>query len=64
MNGKHTGDGWLGLKPTNKSFTMIVMDFWRRDGDKLIENWVMIDMIDVLEQFNIDVFQLLKTNKN
>lgn len=64
MNGKHTGDGWLGLKPTNKSFTMRVMDFWRRDGDKLRENWVMIDMIDVLEQFNIDVFQLLKTNKN
>ena len=43
---------------------MRVMDFWRRDGDKLRENWVMIDMIDVLEQFNIDVFQLLKTNKN
>jgi predicted ester cyclase len=64
MNGKHTGNDWLGLKPTNKSFTMRVMDFWRRDGDKLRENWVMIDMIDVLEQFNIDVFQLLKTNKN
>jgi hypothetical protein len=39
---------------------MRVMDFWRRDGDKLRENWVMIDMIDVLEQFNVDVFQLLK----
>ena len=60
MNGKHTGEDWLGLKPTNKSFTMRVMDFWRRDGDKLRENWVMIDMIDVLEQFNVDVFQLLK----
>ena len=64
MNGKHTGDGWLGLKPTNKSFTMRVMDFWRREKDRLKENWVMIDMIDVLEQFNIDVFQLLKTYKN
>ena len=64
MNGKHTGDGWLDLKPTNKSFTVRVMDFWRRDGDKLKENWVMIDMIDVLEQFNVDVFQLLKITKN
>jgi predicted SnoaL-like aldol condensation-catalyzing enzyme len=40
------------------------MDFWRREDDKLKENWVMIDMIDVLEQFNIDVFQLLKTAVN
>ena len=66
MNGKHTGDGWLGLKPSNKPFTMRVMDFWRREGDKLKENWVMIDMIDVLEQFDVDVFQLLKIeiNKN
>jgi len=66
MYGKHTGSGWLRLKTSNKSFTMRVMDFWRREGDKLKENWVMIDMIDVLEQFNIDVFQLLKEeiNKN
>lgn len=64
MNGKHTGRGWLGLKPSNESFTIRVMDFWRRDGSKLKENWVMIDMIDLLEQFNVDVFQLLKTKIN
>jgi predicted ester cyclase len=64
MIGTHTGDGWLGLKASNKSFTIRVMDFWRREDDKLKENWVMIDMIDVLEQFNIDVFQLLKTAVN
>ncbi|MGB0879986.1 MAG: ester cyclase [Polaribacter sp.] len=60
MYGKHTGDGWLGIKATNKPFTMRVMDFWRRQGNKLKENWVMIDMIDVLEQFDINVFDLLK----
>jgi hypothetical protein len=35
---------------------MKVMDFWRRDGDMLAENWVFIDMIDLLEQIGVDVF--------
>jgi predicted ester cyclase len=64
MNGTHSGDGWLGLKPSQKSFTIRVMDFWRREANKLKENWVMIDMIDLLEQFNVDVFQLLKTKND
>jgi len=64
MYGNHTGDGWLGLKASNKSFTMRVMDFWRREDNKLKENWVMIDMIDLLEQFDINVFQLLKKEIN
>lgn len=63
MNGKHTGDGWLGLRATNKEFTMRVMDFWRREDDNLKENWVFIDMIDVLLQFGVDVFELLKMKK-
>jgi predicted ester cyclase len=64
MNGKHTGQGWLGLQPSNAFFTIRVMDFWRREAQKLKENWVMIDMIDLLEQFNVDVFQLLKVKMN
>lgn len=38
MYGNHTGDGWLGLKVSNKAFTMRVMDFWRREDNKLKEN--------------------------
>lgn len=60
MNGKHTGDGWLGLKASNQDFTIRVMDFWRREGDRLKENWVFIDMIDLLAQFGVDVFKMLK----
>jgi predicted ester cyclase len=52
----HMGDGWLGLPATNKPITMRVMDFWRRDGDWLAENWVFIDMIDLLNQIGVDVF--------
>jgi hypothetical protein len=35
---------------------MRVMDFWRREGDRLDENWVMIDLIDLLAQMGLDVF--------
>jgi len=52
----HRGGGWLGLPPTGRTVTMRVMDFWRRDGDHLAENWVMIDIPDLLRQMGIDVF--------
>jgi hypothetical protein len=52
----HMGDGWLGLPATNKAITMRVMDFWRREGDFLAENWVFIDIIDLLNQIGVDVF--------
>jgi predicted SnoaL-like aldol condensation-catalyzing enzyme len=35
---------------------MRVMDFWRAEAGKLVENWVMIDIPDVLNQIGIDVF--------
>lgn len=52
----HKGGGWLGLAPTGRPITMRVMDFWRREGDRLDENWVMIDLINLLDQMGLDVF--------
>jgi predicted ester cyclase len=57
MTATHTGDGWLGLPATGEELTMRVMDVWRREGDKLAENWVFIDMIDLLGQIGVDVFE-------
>jgi hypothetical protein len=58
----HTGGGWLGLAPTGRAITMRVMDFWRRDveKDQLAENWVMIDIPDLLLQMGIDVFERIE----
>ena len=61
MYGTHLGDDWLGLSATGKKVTMRVLDFWRKKDGKLKENWVMIDMVDILSQLGIDVFELLKT---
>ena len=60
MYASHTGDSWLGFDATNIKVTMRVMDFWRREGDRLKENWVFIDIIDLAEQFGMDVFAEMK----
>lgn len=56
----HLGGGWLGLSPTGKRIGMRVMDVWRREGDMLVENWVLIDLIDLLAQMGVDVFQRME----
>jgi len=52
----HLGGGWLGTAPTGRRVGMRVMDFWRREGDLLAENWVFIDLPDLLLQMDLDVF--------
>jgi len=52
----HRGDGWLGLAATGRAITMRVMDFWRASDGLLVENWVMIDIPDLLKQLGVDVF--------
>lgn len=52
----HTGGDWLGLPPTGKRVGMRVMDFYRCEDGLIAENWVPIDIIDILRQLGIDVF--------
>jgi predicted ester cyclase len=47
---------WLGCPPTGERITMRVMDIWRREGALLAENWVFIDIPDVMAQAGLDVF--------
>ena len=63
LEATHLGDGWLGLPATNEPVTMRVMDFWRREGEKLAENWVFIDMIDLLDQIGIDIFERVREDR-
>lgn len=59
MYGTHLEGAWLGVEATGKQVTMRVVDYWRREGDLLKENWVFIDIIDIMDQLGIDVFDLL-----
>jgi SnoaL-like polyketide cyclase len=58
----HSGDGWLGLTASGKPITMRVADFWRAENGQLVENWVMIDIPDLLAQMGHDVFAHLSQN--
>ncbi|MBV6657162.1 MAG: nuclear transport factor 2 family protein [Devosiaceae bacterium] len=46
---------FLGEGPTGERVTMRVCDWWRREGDLLVENWVFVDVPHVLLQFGRDV---------
>lgn len=60
----HSGE-YLGLPPTGARVEFRVMDFWRREGDLLSENWVLIDLIDAFRQFGVDLFaQWARENDN
>jgi SnoaL-like polyketide cyclase len=56
----HKGNGWLGLAATDLPVTMRVMDFWRAENGMLTENWVMIDIPDLLNQLGIDILGALQ----
>ena len=55
INATHLGDDWIGIPATGKRITQRIMDFWRREDDMLVENWVFIDMVDLIGQFGIDL---------
>lgn len=44
---KPTG-GFMGLPPSEQSCEFRVIDIYRRDGDKLKENWIFIDLLHFL----------------
>ena len=54
VTSQHSGD-YLGVGATGNRINFNGMDFWLRRGDKFVENWVFVDMIDLFEQFDIDL---------
>lgn len=54
--------GFLGLPGNNVRADMRVVDIYRRDGDKLAENWVFIDLLHWLSMQGLDVLARLREN--
>lgn len=55
------GDGFLGLPASNTTTEMRVVDIYRRDGDKLAENWIFIDFLHYLKLLGVDVLERCRT---
>ena len=51
---------YLGAPATEKLITLRDFDWYRREGDCLMQNWVPIDMVDLLLQMDIDLFGRLQ----
>ena len=55
-----SGDGWLGIAPSNQKLTMRSLDFWRCENGLIRENWVLVDVLDVYNQIGVDVFERMR----
>ncbi len=55
----NNGD-YAGIPATGKLMTMRDFDWWKREGEYLIENWVPIDMIDLCRQLDVDLMERLR----
>ncbi len=51
------GGGFMGLPASDRPTEMRVVDMYRRDGDKLAENWVFIDMLHYLALLGVDLLE-------
>ena len=51
--------GFMGM-PASNSADMRVVDIYRRDGDKLAENWVFIDLLHWLAMQGLDVLARMR----
>lgn len=50
----HNGGGFCGLPPTGRPVFMRVMDFYLHHEGLIRENWVPLDMLDLLSQMGFD----------
>jgi hypothetical protein len=47
----------MGLPASDRNVGMRVVDMYRREGDKLAENWIFIDILYFLMQQDVDVLE-------
>ena len=54
MTMTHRGP-YLGVPATDRPMTLRVMDFWRVEAPQIMENWVLLDMIELFRQMGVDL---------
>jgi predicted ester cyclase len=47
--------GFMGMPATDKAGEFRVIDIYRREGDKLAENWIFIDLLHFWNQQGVDI---------
>ncbi|WP_375452270.1 ester cyclase [uncultured Devosia sp.] len=57
----HSGGSIFGMAPTGRTVRVRVMDFYYHHDGIIRENWVPMDIIDLLGQMGIDVFERMQS---
>ena len=57
---KHDG-GFMGMPATDREGDMRVIDMYRREGTKLTENWIFIDLLHFWNMQGLDVLGRMAT---
>lgn len=60
--GTFSGAPFRGIPPTGGTIGQNIMDFYLRRGDRLLENWVFIDLIGFARQCGVDLMAPLGTS--
>lgn len=47
----------MGMPATGKPAEFRVIDIYRREGSKLAENWIFIDLLHFWKQQGVDILQ-------
>ena len=50
---------FMDWPPTGQRVGWNIMDFWKREDDKLLENWVLIDLIGAARESGVDLLTKL-----
>lgn len=50
-----SGDGWMGIAPSDREILLSSLDFWRLEDGLIRENWVLVDLLDAYRQLGVDV---------
>jgi predicted ester cyclase len=58
----HSGE-YLDCPATGKRLKINGLDWWKREGEWYIENWVFVDMVHLFRQMGVDLFQRLEKLK-
>lgn len=51
----HTGH-YLDCLATGNQIAFNGLDWWKREGEMYVENWVFVDMVHLFRQFGVDLF--------
>ncbi len=60
MHATVSGDGWMGINPSNQRIDFASLDLWRCENGRIRENWVLIDLLDIWRQLGVDVFERMR----